>query len=73
MYVAYQEFMLLDPLQYVVAGELRGFGVAIRVTKQDILDEAGLQFIGDAINDLKWVQIKIVPENLKRHSFVYDL
>ena len=45
--------MLLDPLQYVVAGEFRGFGVAIRVTKQDILDEAGLQFIGDAINDLK--------------------
>ena len=45
--------LLLDPLQYVVAGEFRGFDVAIRVTKQDSLDEAGLQFIGDAINDLK--------------------
>ena len=43
----------LVPLQYVVAGVWKGFGVAIRVTKQDILDETGLQFIGDAIDILK--------------------
>lgn len=41
------------PLQYVVAGVWKGFGVAIRVTKQDILDETGLQFIRDAIDILK--------------------
>ena len=41
------------PPKYVVAGMWKGLDVAIRVTKQEILDEAGLQFIGDAIKDLK--------------------
>jgi len=36
-----------------VAGMWKGLDVAIRVTKQDSLDEAGLQFIGDALNYLK--------------------
>jgi len=40
-------------MQYVVTGMWKGTGVAIRVTKQDILDVAGLQFLGDAINILK--------------------
>ena len=40
-------------LQYVVTGAWKELDVAIRVTKQDSLDEAGLQFIGDALNVLK--------------------
>ena len=40
-------------LQYVVTGVWKGLDVAIRVTKQESLDEAGLQFIGDALNVLK--------------------
>ena len=40
-------------LQCVVTGVWKGLNVAIRVTKQESLDEAGLQFIGDAINSLK--------------------
>ena len=43
----------IPTLQYVVTGVWKGLDVAIRVTKQDSLDEAGLQFIGDAINVLK--------------------
>ena len=31
----------------------KGLDVAIRVTKQDSLDETGLQFIGGAIDYLK--------------------
>ena len=40
-------------LQYVVTGAWKELDVAIRVTEQDSLDEAGLQFIGDALNVLK--------------------
>ena len=31
----------------------KGLDVAIRVTKQDSLDDTGLQFIGDVIDHLK--------------------
>ena len=40
-------------LQYVVTGVWKGLDVAIRATKQDSLDEAGLQFIEDAVTILK--------------------
>ena len=40
-------------MQYVVTGVWKGNSVAIRVTKQDILDGAGLLFLGDAITILK--------------------
>ena len=44
-----------DPffMQYVVTGVWKGNCVAIRVTKQDILDGPGLLFLGEAINILK--------------------
>ena len=55
VYFIHVAVFTIVPLQYVVAGVWKGFGVALRVTKQDILDETGLQFIGDAIDILKWV------------------
>ena len=52
MYVAHD---ILDglPMQYIVTGVWKGNCVAIRVTKQDILDGPGLLFLGEAINILK--------------------
>jgi len=41
---------------YVVTGVWKGNSVAVRVTKQDILDGAGLLFLGDAITILKEFQ-----------------
>ena len=40
-------------MQYVVTGVWKGNSVTVRVTKQDILDGAGLLFLGDAITILK--------------------
>ena len=63
VYFIHVAVFTIVPLQYVVAGVWKGFGVAIRVTKQDILDETGLQFIGDAIDILKWVWHSAIAHN----------